>query len=123
MNVKPEKTASKHDTRSEATRAALLAAARPLFAKHGYGGVGTETIVQAAGVTRGALYHQFRDKADLFEAVFELVEQEITAAIAAKVMASGSAGALDGLRAGSDAWLDACADPAIQRIILIDAPS
>lgn len=119
MNVKP----SKHDARSEATRAALLGAARPLFAEHGYGSVGTEAIVRAAGVTRGALYHQFRDKADLFEAVFEQVEQEITEAIAATIMGSGAATALDGLLAGAEAWLDACADPAVQRIVLIDAPS
>lgn len=119
MNVKP----NKHDARSRSTRAALLSAARPLFAVEGYGNVGTEAIVRAAGVTRGALYHQFRDKADLFEAVFEAVELEITEAIAATVMAGGSSDPLDGLRAGAEAWLDACADPAVQRIVLIDAPS
>jgi AcrR family transcriptional regulator len=119
MNVKP----NKHEARSDATRATLLTAARPLFAAHGYSGVGTEAIVKAAGVTRGALYHQFRDKADLFEAVFEVVELEITEAIAATVLGSGAASAIDGLIAGAEAWLDACGDPAVQRIILIDAPS
>lgn len=119
MNVKR----TKHDARSEATRAALVNAARPLFAEHGYGDVGTEAIVKAAGVTRGALYHQFRDKADLFEAVFEAVEQEITERIATSVLASAGGSPLDALTAGAEAWLDVCSEPAIQRIILIDAPA
>jgi AcrR family transcriptional regulator len=74
MNVKR----TKHAERSEATRAALMAAARPLFAERGYAAVGTEEIVRAAGVTRGALYHQFADKRELFAAVFEQVEAEVT---------------------------------------------
>ena len=52
---------NKQDLRSEATRQRLVAAARTMFAERGYAGVGTEQIVQAAGMTRGALYHQFRD--------------------------------------------------------------
>ena len=76
MNVKR----TKHAERSEATRAALVAAARPLFAERGYAGVGTEEIVRAAGVTRGALYHQFADKRELFAAVFEQVEADVTPA-------------------------------------------
>src|SRR6476661_1696451 len=96
MNVKR----NKHAERSESTRAALIAAARPLFAERGFSGVGTEEIVRAAGVTRGALYHQFADKRELFAAVFEQLEAEL-----AQRMAKAAAGAPDplaALRIGSD---------------------
>ncbi len=113
---------TKHDLRSEATRQQLVTAARALFGARGYAGVGTEEIVRAAGVTRGALYHQFRDKADLFAAVAEEVEAEIAERIAA-----GAAGAADdpvgALRAGAQLFLDACAEPEVERIILLDAPA
>jgi AcrR family transcriptional regulator len=119
MNVKP----TKHSERSEATRAALIAAARPLFAARGFAGVGTEEIVRAAGVTRGALYHQFRDKVELFAAVFELLEGELAQRTAAAAGASGTTDPLVELRVGAEAWLDACAEPEIQRIVLLDGPA
>jgi AcrR family transcriptional regulator len=119
MNVKP----TKHAERSEATRAALIAAARPLFAERGFAGVGTEEIVRAAGVTRGALYHQFRDKEDLFAAVFELLESELAQRTAAAAGASGTTDPLAELRVGAEAWLDACTEPEIQRIVLLDGPA
>src|SRR5258707_1235179 len=81
---------SKHDLRSEATRQALVRAARSLFGARGYADVGTEEIVRAAGVTRGALYHQFRDKAALFAAVAEEVEAEIAQRLAAGRGPAGS---------------------------------
>ncbi|MDX6651039.1 MAG: hypothetical protein QOJ97_2990 [Solirubrobacteraceae bacterium] len=113
MNVKAQQ--------SEATRAALVAAARPLFAERGYAGVGTEEIVRAAGVTRGALYHHFADKKDLFRAVYEDVERELVEQIAAGALSA--ADPVEALRAGSQAWLDACEQPGIQQIALLDAPS
>jgi AcrR family transcriptional regulator len=114
---------TKHVERSEATRAALVAAARPLFAQRGYARVGTEEIVRAAGVTRGALYHQFRAKEDLFSAVFEEVEQEVTQRIASRVLAVGAGDPSGALLVGAQMFLDVCAEPEIQRIMLIDAPS
>jgi AcrR family transcriptional regulator len=107
---------------SEATRAALLAAARGLFAQRGYAAVATEEIVQAAGVTRGALYHHFAGKLELFEAVYEDVERELVERIAQAAM-SGASDPLAALHAGAQAFLDACEDPAVQRIALVDAPS
>jgi AcrR family transcriptional regulator len=65
--------------RAAGTREALTAAARQLFAAHGFADVALETIVRAAGVTRGALYHHFADKTELFAAVFEQVEGELAA--------------------------------------------
>ena len=63
--------------RSEATRAALMTAARELFATNGYNGAGRESIVAAAGVTRGALQHHFGDKESLFRAVLRLETESI----------------------------------------------
>lgn len=109
--------------RSAATRSALIHAARPLFAAHGFGGVGTETIVRAAGVTRGALYHQFADKTELFAAVFEAVEQEVMDRIAARTATVQPVDALAALRNGAQAWLEACTEPEVHRIVLIEGPA
>jgi AcrR family transcriptional regulator len=107
---------------SEATRAALIATARGLFAERGYAGVGTEEIVRTAGVTRGALYHHFAGKKELFEAVYEDVERQLVEQIAASAISSAT-DPLAALHAGAQAFLDACEDPAVQRIALVDAPS
>src|SRR4051794_32456370 len=92
---------------SEATRAKLLAAARALFGERGYAAVGTEEVVRAAGVTRGALYHQFADKRELFEAVFEQLEFEIIEAAAGR-MADHPDDPLAAFRAACRAWLEVC---------------
>src|SRR5713101_4637376 len=75
---------------SEATRAALVQAARELFGERGYDNTATEEIVQHARVTRGALYHHFRDKADIFRAVYEEIQKEIIARILEASVASGA---------------------------------
>jgi AcrR family transcriptional regulator len=107
--------------RSEATRAALLRAARELFAERGYAGVGTEEIVRRSGVTRGALYHHFRGKADLFRAVFERLEQELAERFAGEALARPDP--WEALGAGAELFLDVCLEPEVQRIALLDAPS
>ena len=112
---------TKHDLRSEATRRRLVSAARGLFGARGYAEVGTEEIVRAAGVTRGALYHQFRDKADLFAVVAEEIEAEIAEGIADT--AGAGADPVGALRIGARLFLDACAEPEVERIILLDAPA
>jgi AcrR family transcriptional regulator len=109
--------------RSAATKVALVRAARPLFADHGFAGVGTEAIANAAGVTRGAMYHQFADKTELFAAVFEAVEADAMSAVGDAIRAAGATDPLDVLEIGANAWLDACSDPEIQQIALIDAPA
>jgi AcrR family transcriptional regulator len=108
--------------RREATRTALVAAARELFAERGYAGVGTEEIVQRAGVTRGALYHHFSGKHDLFRAVYERVEQELTERIVTEVPLAGD-DPVAVLRGGTSVFLDACLEPEVQRIALLDAPA
>lgn len=109
--------------RTAATRAALVAAARELFGTRGYADVGTEEVVRAAGVSRGALYHQFADKTELFAAVFEAVEEELTARIGALLAQAGAEDPVAALMGGVGAWLTACEEPEVQRIVLLDAPS
>jgi AcrR family transcriptional regulator len=109
--------------RSEATRTALVDAARPLFAERGYAGIGTEEIVRAAGVTRGALYHHFDGKRELFEAVYVQIEVELAERIADGALSSGAAAPLEAMRAGAEMFLQACTDPEVQQIVLLDGPS
>jgi AcrR family transcriptional regulator len=109
--------------RSAATRDALVAAARRLFAAHGFAEVATDTIVAAAGVTRGALYHQFADKTALFDAALGAVEADIARRLAGAVAAAGIADPIDALRYAVRTWLDICVEPEIHRIALIDGPS
>jgi AcrR family transcriptional regulator len=120
MNVN-EPVGTKKAAQSQATRARLVRAARELFGQRGYAGVGTEEIVRAAGVTRGALYHQFADKRELFAAVFEAVDADLIVATAEAT--AGIEDPLEALRAGLRGWLEAASQPEPQRIVLVDAPA
>src|SRR5262249_35559694 len=84
--------------RTEATRGALLAAGRRLFAERGYEGVSAEEIVRAAGVTRGALYHHFGGKPELLDAVYEQLEREVTERIARVVLGSELESPMEAMR-------------------------
>jgi AcrR family transcriptional regulator len=106
----------------ETTTAALIAAARELFAERGYAAVGTEEIVQRAGVTRGALYHHFKDgKEQLFRAVLVELSAELVRQVVALASAAGDP--FEELVVGCEGFLDACARPDVQRIMLVDGPS
>jgi AcrR family transcriptional regulator len=118
MNVKRTQA-----QRTEATRAALMTAARRLFTARGYDAVAAEEIVKAAGVTRGALYHHFGGKAELLEAVYERLEAESTERVARVVLGSDLESPLEAMKAGIEAFLDECAEPELQRIALHDAPA
>src|SRR4051794_29847269 len=107
--------------RSEATQAALVATARRLFAERGYASVGTEEIVSAAGVTRGALYHHFDGKAGLFGAVFEQIEAELAQRFASEALSKPDP--WDAIVAGLELFLDVCREPEVRQIALLDAPS
>ena len=106
---------------SQATRRKLLRVGRDLFARRGYSDVSTEEIVRRAGVTRGALYHHFRDKRDLFAAVVEQVEEEVMQRVAEAALTETDA--WERQRAAIGAYLDVCLETAVQRIVLTDAPS
>jgi AcrR family transcriptional regulator len=118
MNVKRTQA-----ERSDATRAALVAAARPLFAERGFAGVGTEEIARAAGVTRGALYHHFEGKRELFEAVYEQIEIELAERIASGALQANATSPLAAMKAGAEMFLLASTEPETQQIVLLDGPS
>jgi AcrR family transcriptional regulator len=109
--------------RSAATREALVTAARRLFAAHGFADVSTDAIAAEAGVTRGALYHQFADKVALFDAVVDAVEADIAARLAREAAGAGVSDPVEGMRQAVRVWLEICVEPEIHRIALIDGPS
>ncbi|MEA2470072.1 MAG: hypothetical protein QOE38_1071, partial [Thermoleophilaceae bacterium] len=100
-----------------------IGAARELFTERPYAEVATEEIVRRAEVTRGALYHHFADKRDLFRAVHEQMEAEVVERIQGQLASSAARDPIEALRAGVGSYLDACADPSFARITLVDAPA
>ena len=109
--------------RSEATRTKLVDVGIELFSERGYAGVGTEEIVERAQVTRGALYHHFGNKRDLFRAVHEELEGRIVANIGSALEADPREDPLEVLEVAAGAVLDVALDSKIARVTLIDAPS
>jgi AcrR family transcriptional regulator len=105
----------------EETRARLVEAARELFAARGYAGVSMEQVCTRAEVTRGALYHHFAGKDDLFRAVCEDVAGALTGQVIEA--ARGHSDAWLRLREGCQAFLVACSDQGVRQILLTDAPS
>jgi AcrR family transcriptional regulator len=126
MNVKGDtgkRARRTQSERSDSTRRTLIAVARGLFAKRGYAEVGTEEIVRAAGLTRGALYHHFDGKRGLFEAVYEAVEVDLAERIASGALEASATSPLEAMRAGAAMFLVACTEPEVQQIALLDGPS
>jgi len=119
--MEPRKFPRKNQERAESTQVALISAARRLFIERGYAATGTPDIVTAAAVTRGALYHHYKDKAALFLAVAQQMAQEV--AVAVEDGSHPSATATDALLAGSMAYFQAMAQDGRAKLLLIEAPA
>ncbi len=107
--------------RTEATRGRLIATGRRLFAEKGFAGASTEEILSEASVSRGALYHHFPSKTQLFQAVFEAVEDDLTAQVMSAAATTSDPKRM--LERGFDAFLDQCRNPEVQRIVMLDGPT
>jgi AcrR family transcriptional regulator len=109
--------------RTEATRGRLIATARRLFAEKGFAATSTEEILGEAAVSRGALYHHFPSKTDLFQTTFEQVEDELTAQVLDAATAGGETDPMRILELGFESFLDQCVKPEVQRIVMLDGPT
>jgi AcrR family transcriptional regulator len=114
-----EETKDARAAQGAATARTLRHQARKLFTKKGYSGVNTEELVESARVTKGALYHHFANKKELYHAVVEDVEQELVEKLEA---AGARRKPWDRLHAMCRAYLDACRDPALARMLVLEAP-
>ena len=121
MQDNSSRTSKTNAERTEATRSALIEAARGLFVARGYADTGTPEIVSAAAVTRGALYHHFADKRALFLAVAQAMADEVAQAIEADSAAAD--GPLQALNLGAQAYLRAMSDAGRARLLLLEAPA
>jgi AcrR family transcriptional regulator len=111
----------KRAAQGRATRDHLLGVATRLFAERGYEDTSIEDVLAATGVSRGALYHHFAGKEALFEAALEQVEGGLMAGL--ERLLADAPTASEALPAVALGWIEAAGDPAISRIMLIDAPS
>ncbi|MBP0624518.1 TetR/AcrR family transcriptional regulator [Cupriavidus consociatus] len=121
MYARRNRVARSNRERTEATRQALLDAARSLFVERGYGETSTPDVCTVAGITRGALYHHFADKRDLFRQVLA----DEAAAVAVEIEAAAPAGLdpAEALIAGAQAYLDAMTVPGRTRLLLVEGPA
>jgi AcrR family transcriptional regulator len=101
-----------------ATRAALVDAARKVFGTQGFADTSLDEVVAEAKVTKGALYHHFRGKEDLFAAVYEQVQREVSDSVVTEFLRPDP---WEALELGCELWIDAHLDPAVQRIAMRDA--
>src|SRR5918996_3291761 len=115
MPVKQERAAQAASTRRD-----LLQHARKLFAQKGYADSSTDEVVRRAKVTKGALYHHFSNKLELYRAVVEDMERELVAKMAQA--ADGARQPQKKLQAACRAYLDACLDSSLTRILVLEAP-
>ena len=119
--TEPQAAEGKRAAQGRATRGQLIEVATRLFAEHGYEGTSIEAVLSAAGVSRGALYHHFAGKEALFEAVVSAEYAQVMVELTEVI--SGCADPVDALRTAALAWISLAADPVIQRVVLVDAPS
>jgi len=105
----------------EETRAKLIRAARKAFAENGYTAASMDELTAEAGLTRGALYHNFGDKQGLLQAVVNQIDEEMAAR--ARAVGSKAANAWDGLLAEGVAYIEMALEPEVQRIVLLDGPA
>ncbi len=99
-----------------------MSAARRLWGERGYAAVSTPEIARAAGVSRGAMYHQFPDKATLFLTVLEAVESNVIERLGAAVAAAQPSSPARALRIAAEAWLEIASEPEVRQLVLLDAP-
>ena len=118
MHTSSTDVKDKRVAQGDATRTALIRAARELFGSKGFAETSTDEVVARAGVTKGALYHHFRAKDDLFRATFEAVQREASDTAAAAFLRPDS---WAGLVEGCGLWIDAHMDPSVRRIVMQDA--
>ena len=111
----------RRDQHADDSRRAILAAARHAFARDGYADTSLDAIVARARLSKGALYHHFKSKAALLEAVYVEMEEELAVSVKAAVLSRGG-GAWDQMITAIDAFFTASADPTYVRIVLRDAP-
>jgi AcrR family transcriptional regulator len=116
----PERT-NQNVARGAATREHLIEVATTLFAERGYEETSIETVLQVASVSRGSLYHHFKNKEALFEAVLEAIENDT--GVRVMEAAAGATDPKEMLRLGALAWVQLAGDPVVQRVLLIDAPA
>ncbi len=107
--------------RSADTTSSLLTSARALFGERGYAAVSLNDVVVRAGVTKGAVYHHFRDKRSLLAAVVAELEAELADEI--RTVIADIDDPVDQLQVGCQTFLDGCLDPIARRIVLLDAPA
>ncbi len=118
MSVKRRSTVAGRGAQGETTRASLIAASRQLFGARGFAETSLDDVVAQARVTKGALYHHFASKEDLFSAVYEMVQREVSDLVVAEFLRPDP---WEALLVGCDLWIDAHLDPSVQRIVMRDA--